>query len=178
MRRDMFLGFLALLSLLFATLLGGCGSAKKGGESQPLAQPTQVGSESCINTCHVLTVDVTGDIIAASWSSPLNTHTTDGNVQCESCHGGASQHWGVGPIPFPDPQPAQCEVCHPDFSTFNTTAHNNENQVPDKTFSQFSPPRCTRGGDPQHRPAHSRVFGMSQLEPAVRVQLFRRPDHA
>lgn len=140
MRRDMFLGFLALLSLLFATLLGGCGSAKKGGESQPLAQPTQVGSESCINTCHVLTVDVTGDIIAASWSSPLNTHTTDGNVQCESCHGGASQHWGVGPIPFPDPQPAQCEVCHPDFSTFNTTAHNNQNQIPDKNFSQFSPP--------------------------------------
>jgi hypothetical protein len=139
MRRDMFLGFLALLWLLFATLLGGCGSAKKGGESQPLAQPTQVGSESCVNTCHALTVDVTGDVIAASWSSPLNTHTTDGNVQCENCHGGASQHWGVGPIPFPDPQPAQCEVCHPDFVTFNTTAHNNENQVPDKNFSEFFP---------------------------------------
>ncbi len=140
MRRESFLCIAALFPLVFAAFLGGCGSGKKEGATQPLAQATQVGSESCVNTCHAATVDVTGDVIAATWSSPLNTHTQDGNVQCENCHGPASLHWGVGPIPYPNPQPAQCEVCHPDQNTFNTTAHNNQNEVPNSTFSQFTPP--------------------------------------
>jgi hypothetical protein len=127
---------MVLLLLASATLVGGCGSGKKEGAEQPLGQAVSVGSASCLN-CHTATPDVSGRLIGASWL--MTTHTTVGNVQCEDCHGPGSLHWGLGPIPYPNPQPAQCEVCHPDLSTFNTTAHNNENQRPNSTFSQFTP---------------------------------------
>src|SRR5512135_3117016 len=99
MRRDMFLSVLALLSLLFATLLGGCGSSKKEGAGQGTEGVTFVGSQVCIN-CHstTLATDVTGEAITAAWSDPTNTHTTVGRVECESCHGAGGNHWGVGPI--------------------------------------------------------------------------------
>jgi len=44
MRRGGFLSILALLSLLFATLLGGCGSSKKAGAEAPIATPTVPGN--------------------------------------------------------------------------------------------------------------------------------------
>ena len=141
MQKNIVLSFVALLSFLSVALLGGCGSGNKEGIDFPIAGPTKVGSESCVNTCHAATVDVTGDVIATSWGSPLNTHTQDGNVQCEDCHGGASQHHGVGPIPFPTPQAAQCITCHSDFTGFNGTAHANAHLPkgpfgPDKYFFQ------------------------------------------
>lgn len=129
-------------SLLLPVLLcifAGCGSSKKeAGAEPPLAGATKVGSESCTNTCHASTVDITGNTIAAAWAN--NTHTTDGKVQCEDCHGPASLHWGVGPIPFPTPQAAQCEVCHTDKTGFNSTLHANSNPFNGSNGSTFTGP--------------------------------------
>jgi hypothetical protein len=132
--------FALLIALFFVmTLAYGCGSSKKeAGPEPPLETATRVGSESCINTCHAETKDVSGTQIAVAWAN--TTHTTDGNVQCEDCHGPASLHWGVGPIPFPTPDSAQCQACH-GKPGFNATAHANEHLPggppgPDKFFFQ------------------------------------------
>jgi hypothetical protein len=141
-------GSLLVIVLLSAVgLLLGCGSGNKGSSGDnPVQGPTKVGSESCTNTCHAVTKDETGTSITAAWAN--TTHTTVQGVQCEDCHGPASQHWGVGPIPFPTPQAAQCLTCHDgtragDKSGFLATDHANPNLVPDKTFSQIPTPVST-----------------------------------
>jgi hypothetical protein len=132
----------SLLLLMIAFVLSGCSSGhKEAGAESPITGATKVGSESCTNTCHAVTQDITGTPIAQAWQH--TTHTTAGNVQCEDCHGGGSLHWGVGPIPFPNPQAAQCEVCHPDKSGFDATAHANTNNIPDNNFSQIPTPVST-----------------------------------
>jgi hypothetical protein len=62
------------------------------------------------------------------------------NVQCEDCHGAGGNHFGLGPIPFPEPRAAQCQTCHVDKTDFNETRHANANLVPDKEFSQIPTP--------------------------------------
>lgn len=128
-------GSLFLMALL---VLSGCGSGHHEGVESPLETPTKVGSETCTNTCHADTVDITGNKIAKVWAA--TTHTTVGNVQCEDCHGPASLHWGVGPIPFPRPQAAQCEVCHADKAGFNDTVHANANPFNGSNGATFTGP--------------------------------------
>lgn len=57
------------------------------------------GREEC-EVCH----DPTGDSANVFPSRPV--------VGCEGCHGGGSAHRGVGPIPYPYPDPEQCAECH------------------------------------------------------------------
>jgi hypothetical protein len=124
--------FLAVIAL--AMLFGGCGEAKKeAGIPTPAGEPAVVGSTSCANTCHAATKDISGTSIVAAWEA--TAHTTDGGVQCEDCHGGGGNHWGIGPIPYPNPQPAQCNACH-GFTGFDGTRHANTNKEPDKFFFQ------------------------------------------
>ncbi len=33
-------------------------------------------------------------------------------IACESCHGGGGNHFGLGPMPYAKPNPAQCGECH------------------------------------------------------------------
>lgn len=119
-----------LLIVAAAFLLSGCSSGhKEAGAESAITPPTRVGSESCTNTCHASTVDITGTPIAQAWAA--TTHRTVEGVQCEDCHGGGSLHWGVGPIPFSRPQAAQCLTCHngskaEDKSSFLQTAHANQ----------------------------------------------------
>lgn len=139
-----YFSIIALISGI--VLVSGCSSGNKEGASQPLETPTKVGSESCTNTCHAATQDITGDSIASAWAN--STHFTVRGVQCEDCHGPASLHWGVGPIPFPTPQTAQCLICHNgsragDMTSFLQTAHANPNNTPDKNFSQIPTPVST-----------------------------------
>jgi hypothetical protein len=148
MRRKMFLSLLTMSAFLVAALLGGCGSAKKEGAADVLASATKVGSNQCINVCHFNTVDVTGNPIVATWQA--TAHTAVVGVQCEDCHGGGSQHWGVGPMPFPNPPPSQCAQagCHATIAgstgsaltEFTETRHGNSNGIPDRNFSQIPTP--------------------------------------
>src|SRR5512139_3805345 len=98
---------LVITALFALVLVYGCGSSSRDsagtGETAP---PARVWSESGTNTCHAVTVDVTGDVLAVEWAN--TTNTTVQGVQCEDCHGPAGNHFGVGPIPFPTPQAAQC----------------------------------------------------------------------
>lgn len=119
-----------LLMALF--ILSGCGSS-----SDP-AVSARVGSKNCTDTCHASTQDITGTAITGAWSG--TTHTTDGGVQCEDCHGAGRDHQGTGPIPFPEPQAAQCNACH-GLGGFDSTAHANAHIPggplgPDSFFSQ------------------------------------------
>ncbi|MBI3596454.1 MAG: hypothetical protein HY203_04795 [Nitrospirae bacterium] len=33
-------------------------------------------------------------------------------IGCESCHGNGGNHWGIGPLPYPNPDPSRCGQCH------------------------------------------------------------------
>ena len=123
---------LCLLTAMF--LLAGCGGS--GGDRPSSA--TKVGSATCTDVCHAFTADITGTQIAAAWAN--TAHTIDGGVQCEDCHGPASLHQGVGPIPFPNPQAAQCEVCHIDKKGFDSTIHANLNPYNGTNLSSFTGP--------------------------------------
>lgn len=149
---------LTALSMLAATsLLGGCGSSSKEGAESALAtvqNAPKVGSDSCINTCHASTQDITmrgandARTIVSAWkgSAHYNLITNSEIVGCEDCHGGGGLHWGVGPIAYPVPNYARCQQCHKPAgvapfdapAVFKATAHANTGQSPDKFFFQGS----------------------------------------
>ncbi len=128
-------GFYVFPVLALAALLAGCWGSDKSTslEVAVATQPARVGSSQCTNTCHAATRDILGQPIATTWNAAL--HTTASNVQCEDCHGGGGNHWGVGPIPYPNPSGPTCNVCH-GFTGFAATAHGNPNGLPAAEFFQ------------------------------------------
>jgi hypothetical protein len=115
----------ALISLLAALLLGGCGSGNKEGASQSgsalFGGVATVGDTVC-NQCHSSVVDpLTNETIISQYQN-FSPHNQPG-LGCESCHGGGAGHNGVGPIPFPlggqtTAQVAQrCVTCHDGVQT-------------------------------------------------------------
>ncbi len=108
MRRKILLGVSVLF--LFSALTGGCGSSNKG---TPATVATVLDNAVCTN-CHATTLDtVTGKNIVSEWNG--SPHAIGPQlVACQDCHGPGSLHWGVGPIPFPNPDAAGvCSVeCH------------------------------------------------------------------
>lgn len=135
---------IVLLALTAPALLAGCWGSSKDTSLNvgTVSTPAKVGSTQCTNTCHAATVDILGEAIATTWTS--TTHTVDFGVQCEDCHGGGGEHWGTGPIPYPNPSAAACAAtaCHggatPSTLGFDNTKHANANQTPDGSFSQIS----------------------------------------
>ncbi|HEY6009486.1 MAG TPA: hypothetical protein VIU40_14260, partial [Geobacteraceae bacterium] len=136
---------LFLMIALALALLAGCWGSSKDTSLEVGVSPTpaRVGSESCINTCHALTVDSQGNRIATTWQNSV--HLLDGGVQCEDCHGGGGNHFGVGPIPYGfnvSWQTCAVQACHgtitPSTLGFSATRHANGNQIPDASFSQIS----------------------------------------
>lgn len=128
-------GLFVVPVLALAALLAGCWGSDKSTslEVAVATQPAKVGSSQCTNTCHAATLDILGQPISVTWSAAL--HTTGSNVQCEDCHGGGGNHWGVGPIPYPNPSSPSCNVCH-GFTGFAATAHGNPDSLPAASFFQ------------------------------------------
>lgn len=116
MRRKIFFSITALSAFLLAALLGGCGSANKEGASDPLSTVTRVDNSNCTNACHAAAVSpVTGKNIVFEWMSSAHFKGAE-LVDCQSCHGGGSLHFGVGPIPHPNPDNdgvCSAGTCHP-----------------------------------------------------------------
>ncbi|GAC1466699.1 MAG: hypothetical protein PVSMB11_02230 [Desulfuromonadaceae bacterium] len=141
MRKKVIFSFTALSLLAITSLLGGCGSASKEGAEAPLASiadAPKVGSDSCTNTCHAATKDITmrgsGDnrTIAGAWTDSVHHISVNGfiTIGCEDCHGGGGLHWGSGPLAYPVPDYKRCQTCHkPPFfddpAVFQQTAHAN-----------------------------------------------------
>jgi hypothetical protein len=109
--------------LLLTAFLYGCGSSTKEGTGA--ATPVNVGDTPCIQ-CHSPNVDpLTGESIVVQYvnTSPhKNSATVNNGNGCESCHGGGSQHFSVGPLPFPNPNAGNglsCASCHKDNRATN-----------------------------------------------------------
>lgn len=115
MRRKIFFSIAALSAFLLASLLGGCGSAKKEGAADPTSTAARVDNSNCTNTCHAAAIDAeTGKNIVFEWMSSAH-YKGAVLIDCQSCHGGGSNHFGVGPIPHPNPDDdgvCSAATCH------------------------------------------------------------------
>lgn len=104
-------GIILLGALSLAAMLGGCSSSSKDGGTNPADVPKV--SEALCAQCHGSAVSsVTGKPLYEEFF--LSKHKTSGaGIGCQDCHGGGSQHNGVGPMPFPNPDASlRCGICH------------------------------------------------------------------
>ncbi len=116
------LSFMLLSAISLTALLNGCGSSSKEGSPGGVAR---VSDEGVCIVCHSTTIDHTsGTNIVTDYGTAA--HKVDA-VGCEGCHGGGSQHNGVGPFPYPNPLTAdRCITCH----TANGLADTSEDLAP------------------------------------------------
>ena len=100
------LSFMLLSAFSLAALLSGCGSSSKKGSP---ADTAKVASEGICIVCHATSIDQkTGTLIvqefADSGHNPALGRSSAAHAPgCQGCHGGGSQHNGVGPMPYPNP---------------------------------------------------------------------------
>lgn len=136
-----YLSLFAVLSSIL--LLAACGSnSGSGGDKTAVVEPEEaalVGITNCAQ-CHAqineewlesghgnANSSPTGPHAADSYCGSCHNNLDDGSlmndaydlalrdvVGCESCHGGGSQHRGLGPLPYPSPSYEQCATCHND----------------------------------------------------------------
>ncbi len=138
MRNRITLNSLVLSAMVGALMLGGCGSGNKGGADQPLASATRIDNFNCTSTCHAGTVsavasstkDLEGRDIPIPQDWAASRHATANAADCQDCHGGGSLHWGLGPIPFPNPDASLVctTACHvnmpaPHFNNITTAGY-------------------------------------------------------
>jgi hypothetical protein len=100
-----------LCMLLVAAFMYGCGSSKKEGSASPTSPGAvaKVDEVTCF-ACHSDTLEpLSGDAIVPNFTNSVHNLNS---VGCQDCHGGGSEHFGVGPIPFPTPNYQQCADCH------------------------------------------------------------------
>jgi len=100
-----------LLAFSLAAFLNGCGASSKEAGVLPSDVP-RVDEASC-RVCHATSIDpITKTSILTDYlASPHALNETEAG--CQGCHGGGSQHNGVGPIPYPNPDTAgRCWTCH------------------------------------------------------------------
>ncbi|KAB0668429.1 hypothetical protein F6V30_16125 [Oryzomonas sagensis] len=104
------LSMMLLGALSCAVLLNGCGASSKEAGVLPSDVP-KVDEAFCLG-CHSTWIDkVDGTSIVQAYLA--SKHFATGEVGCQDCHGGGSQHNGVGPMPFPSPDSAGiCYACH------------------------------------------------------------------
>ncbi|KAB0671578.1 ammonia-forming cytochrome c nitrite reductase subunit c552 [Oryzomonas sagensis] len=146
------LSMMLLGALSCAVLLNGCGASSKEAGILPSDVPKV--DEALCAQCHSTGIDtVAGTKIYEAY---LGTgHYKSGEVGCQDCHGGGSQHNGVGPLPYPDPSAAgKCFACHQNYLKydhghfFNYTAAAGNNGRPAVYVSLNYQKSCTSCHDP------------------------------
>ena len=113
MRRIIQICLLAAMSIMLTILLGGCGSSNKEGIST--GNVARVADEATCRVCHAASIDpVSQRLIVPDYLNSAH-YDHEAVAGCEGCHGGGAEHFGVGPIPFPNPLASKrCNVCHTD----------------------------------------------------------------
>ena len=97
-------------SLTLAAAMAGCGTSNKEGAIS-LDSVAKVDETLCAQ-CHGAAVEtLSGDSIYEKYTESVHALQS---VGCQDCHGGGAQHNGIGPIPYPKPNHAQCKSCHDD----------------------------------------------------------------
>ena len=92
---------------LLLLLISGCGSSGNK-EGDTAAAPTVLGEKTCV-TCHSASLEtLTGDQIVPKYLASIHNLKS---VGCQDCHGAGGGHNGIGPIPYPSPNYAQCKSC-------------------------------------------------------------------
>jgi len=116
------LALMLFCMLPMAALMYGCGSSNKEGSGTP-ATVSKVDEATCA-TCHATGKSkTTGDVIYNDYTASAHFTVPGGarahypnGVGCQGCHGGGSQHQGVGPLPYADPSASgQCFACHKNY---------------------------------------------------------------
>jgi len=126
-------GLFVLASLALAALLAGCLGDKSTSVELTTAPATNVGDGTCTQ-CHSAVLDpLTLQSIVTQYerSSPHkdSPYANNGNG-CEACHGSGSEHYGSGPIPYPNPYENNGERC--------ADCHNGEYKADAPTTFQYS----------------------------------------
>lgn len=109
------LAMMLFCTLPMAVLLNGCGSSSKEGSGA--TAPAKVDEASCAQ-CHAQAVDSIepSKTIYAKYNESLHFTNNFHTVGCQDCHGGGSQHNGVGPIQYANPDVSgQCFSCHKNY---------------------------------------------------------------
>lgn len=109
-----------LSALSLAALLNGCGSSSKEGSN--LGSVARVSETACAQ-CHATAVShISGANIYTDYMASAHNLVPNAGanypegVGCQGCHGGGSQHNGVGPLPYPNPSAAgKCFECHKNY---------------------------------------------------------------
>ena len=97
-------------SLTLAAAIAGCGTSNKEGAIS-LDSVAKVDEALCAQ-CHGAAIEtLSGDEIYENYTESVHALKA---VGCQDCHGGGAQHNGIGPIPYPKPNHAQCKSCHDD----------------------------------------------------------------
>ncbi|HTP67255.1 MAG TPA: hypothetical protein VMJ66_17825 [Geobacteraceae bacterium] len=146
MRSSVICSFSVVTMFVCAVLLGGCGSGNKEGQTFPTAQATVIDNANCTNACHAASKDLSG-VLVDEWNASVHKKV---GVECQGCHGPGSLHWGLGPIPFPNPDAALiCSNCHsrnalgaPHYNSISSAAY------PAQYVSSQNVGKCTRCHEP------------------------------
>lgn len=132
MSRKVFKYSAVIASLLMTAVFAGCGTSNK--EGNIVGADVAKVSESACAQCHSTAIDhIAGTKIYEAYLA--SNHFITGKAGCQDCHGGGSQHNGVGPLPYPNPDTAgKCYSCHKDYLKyefghfFNYTAATNKDR--------------------------------------------------
>lgn len=106
------LAIMLFCTLPMAVLMYGCGSSSKEGSGT--TAPARVAETSCAQ-CHAQSVDKIDPSVTIYTKYTASKHFTNNvnTVGCQDCHGGGSQHNGIGPIQYANPDASgQCFACH------------------------------------------------------------------
>jgi hypothetical protein len=98
---------------IFSTWRGGPHGNYEGGSYK--GDPAYTDLDASCLTCHDERGD--GELLQAYYQSTGISFLGTENrplVGCESCHGSGDTHFGVGPIPYPNPDASICGNCHDD----------------------------------------------------------------
>jgi hypothetical protein len=180
MLRNIQVCLLVVMSLLLTILLGGCGSDnKEGGFTSSVAKV----DEATCRVCHADSIDpLSVTPIVPDYLNSPHSIFLEPNAGCQGCHGGGAAHFGIGPIPFPNPAAAGiCASCHDKAPAASASNASSTNCAPCHNFhaGRVTPDPndcvgCHKVAAPQHGPT---LVGDNNGVRAITVEFTKWSHH-